>query len=223
MRRQENIPRAAVIWRVALLVPVLFGAGIVHPAGVFAQRDPRGSFTEVGFSISGGPMQAFGEHSATQGDFSGHLNLIHLRNFRYTGVGVEASYRGDPHLELFSIMGRIEAGLKEGRPVGRNVVGFNTLYMALMAGYTTGAAWDVAYIDLYDSFEEVEVSVNGIPVYAALGWRRIGRMGLNIEAIGGLTIITSQQAEESVGSAPSLIPGVGLRVGIGFDTFFYSR
>jgi hypothetical protein len=207
----------------SIFLPMLFFAGIVFTPDVVAQRNPRGSFTDVGFSISGGPMQAFGEHSATQGDFSAHLNVIHLRNFSYTGVGVEASYRGDANLELFSIMARIEAGLKEGRPVGRNVVGFNTLYAALMAGYATGTAWDEAYIDLYDSFEEVAVSVNGIPIYAALGWRRIGRMGLNIEAIGGLTIITSQQAEESVGTAPSLIPGIGLRVGIGFDTFFYSR
>ena len=92
-----------------------------------------------------------------------------------------------------------------------------------MAGYTTGTIWDTVFVESYDAFDDAEVSVSGVPVYASLGWRRIGRMGLSMEAIAGATIILSQETYELGGNAPSVIPGFGVRVGFGFDTFFYSR
>jgi len=207
-------------------VPALQAACLVATLALWPRAAAgEKSFTEVGLDFAVAERLTAATGVGLDTELSSTMSLFRLREHRYRGYALEISYAGRDNLELFAVMGRVELGL--GRPrfnrrsPGRSARAW-VPYLALSAGYGWGAVWDTEYIELYGTEEDVEVDITGVPVYAALGLRRLGVFSIRLEAVGGLFAVTSQDADEPEGEAPSLIPSIGVRIGFGGDSFSYT-
>jgi hypothetical protein len=192
------------------------------PQGALGQRiDDK--FTEFAMGIGGGARFSSGIDEAVEAEFVLSLSMFNIDGGAYRSYGVELWYGGNDAIEMLSIMPRVELGLRDasfgGRSGGQATV--TVPYLALMAGYGSGTVWEDRYIEIYGSIEAVEIDVTGVPLYGAVGLRRIGILNVNLEAVGGLFLVTSQEAERPEAEAPTVIPSIGLHLSVGTDTFSY--
>ncbi len=183
------------------------------------------SFTEVGVDFGAGARFTMGTGPQLDLEVNSTIELFRLRSKGYHSYGLELSYSGSDAFELFAVMPRIELGLTRPRfsprVPGHAASGWFS-YLALSGGYGSGTVWDTEYIELYGSEEAVEVDVSGVPLYAALGMRRVGVFSLRIEVVGGVFLVTKEEADMPEGDAPSLIPSIGVRFAFGGDSFSYT-
>lgn len=224
MRTLDHSARPNRIMQASLLALLLGGllAVFALPGHVEGQT-AAGRFSDLGLMIRGGPQQSFGDRTITQGDFSVSADLLRLDDSRYSGGGLVVAYTWDDDLDFIGYMARLDFGVGEGEFHGRDPVWFHTYYMSIMAGYGSGSFWDLTYVERFDQEDRVEIDVSGVPLFASFGVRRIGRASFSLEATVGAILITSQTPYEMEGEAPSAIPSIGIKAGIGFDTFSYIR
>lgn len=188
-----------------------------------AQNTETGTFKDFGVHLSGGPLLANTGDFGLHGEFALDALMIRISSRRYTGYGFEIQYLFNGAADIGNYVARLELGKGKGRFNSGSRAAFASRYLAFMAGYSSGTVWDNAYVDLYQSNQDIEVDFSGVPLMAALGWRRIGGFGLNVEVIGGLTLVTDQTSDYGLGSAPDVMPNLGVRIGFGWDSFLYQR
>lgn len=201
----------------------LCGLMLATPSIATAEDSQTGTFREFGFEMSGGPRLASSAAFGLHWDLVLDARMFKITARRYRSYSFEAQYLWSDSTDLMNYLGRIEFGLGKVRFNRGRQAAFMATYLGVMAGFASGEVWDNRYSDLYQTYEDVEVGVTGVPLMAALGWRRIGGIGFHVEAVGGVTFILSQDDYGDGGESPSLIPSIGIRFGFGWDSFLYSR